>query len=194
MWPWEHLAFGYVLYSAWTHLVWRRSPHGVAALVLALATQLPDLIDKPLSWGFDVFPQGYAIGHSIFFAVPLSVVVAVIAARRDRLPVGVAFAVGYASHLVGDILFPALQGGDLGIERVLWPLVTFQEYGTNYGFIGRFTLYVGEYLHEVTEPEHLPFLLAYLGLLLAVVGLWVIDGAPGVRSLLRALQSRSSEI
>ena len=191
MWPWEHLAFGYVLYSALTHLVWRRSPRGEEALALALATQLPDLIDKPLSWGFDVFPTGYAVGHSVFFAVPVAFAVAALAARRDRPLAGVAFGVGYASHLAGDVLSPLRAGGDLGFERLLWPLVTFEGYATELGFLGRFGLYVGRYLGEVTEPEHLPFLLAYLGLLLGVTALWVLDGAPGVRSLVRALRPRS---
>jgi hypothetical protein len=172
-------------------LAWRRSPRGGEALALAFATQVPDLIDKPLSWGLDLFPQGYAVGHSVFFAVPVSFAVAALAARRDRPLVGVAFGLGYASHLAGDVVNPLREGGDLAFERLLWPLVTFQGYGTDLGLVGRFTLYVGRYLGEVTRPEYLPFLLAYLGVLLAVAGLWVRDGAPGVRSVLRALWPRS---
>ncbi|QLG29741.1 metal-dependent hydrolase (plasmid) [Halorarum halophilum] len=194
MWPWEHLAFGYLLYSAWTHVAWRRSPRGAEALVLALATQFPDLVDKPLSWGLGLFPQGYAIGHSVLFAVPAAAVVAAVALRHDRPDVGVAFAAGYVSHLAADVLSPALKGQGLGFERVLWPFVTFEGYESDVGFAGRFTLYVGRYLHEVTQPEYLPFLLLYLGMLLAVVGLWVLDGAPGIRSLLGVLRSRSPDV
>lgn len=193
MWPWEHLAFGYVLYSAWAHLAWKRSPRSAEALALVLATQFPDLVDKPLSWGLGIFPQGYALGHSIVFSVPVAAVVAAASLRHDRPAVGVAFALGYASHLAGDVLSPALKGDGLGFDRLLWPFVSFEGYGADRGFVGRFTLYVGRYLHEVVQPEYLPFLLTYLGLLLAVAALWVFDGAPGVRSLLVALRARLSD-
>ncbi|WP_435346650.1 metal-dependent hydrolase [Haloarchaeobius sp. HRN-SO-5] len=188
MWPWEHLAFGYVLYSLAAHTVWRRAPGGAETVALVLATQFPDLVDKPLSWGLELFPSGYAVGHSLLFAGPLATAVLVVAHRRGRLGVGTAFAVGYASHLAGDVLSPFLSGRPLGFERVLWPFVDFPAYETDRGFVGRFGYYVGRYLHEVAQPENLPFVLGYLALFGAVGVLWLTDGAPGVREAVDALR------
>lgn len=188
MWPWEHLAFGYVLFSLGVHTAWHRAPGGTEAVALAVATQTPDLIDKPLAWGLELFPMGYAIGHSVFFAIPVLTAALIVAHRRDRIAVGVAVAVGYLSHLLGDVISPFLTRGDIAVDRLLWPFVTFPGYESDYGFVGRFSLYVGRYLHEVTEPEYLPLLLAYLSVFGAVTALWMTDGAPGVRTLVAALR------
>jgi hypothetical protein len=193
MWPWEHLAFGYVVYSLTARIAWRRSPGGVEAAAVVLATQLPDLIDKPLSWGLGVFPAGYAMGHSIVVAVPLSAAAIALARRRERVADGLAFAVGYLSHLAGDLLSPLLSEGRLAFERVLWPFVSLPPYETTRGFAGRFLLYVGRYAHEATEPENWPLLVAYLGLFVAVGALWMLDGAPGVRELVVALRASVRE-
>jgi len=191
MWPWEHLAFGYVLYSVTVHAVWRRSPGGLEAGAIVLATQLPDLIDKPLSWGIGVFPSGYAAGHAVVVAVPLSTAVAVLAHRHDRPRAGVAFAVGYLSHLTGDFLSPLLSEGRLAFERFLWPFVSLPPYETQRGFLDRFLLYVGRYLHELAEPSHLPFVLAYLSIFVGVGLLWLADGAPGLREVVGSLRARA---
>ena len=41
-------------------------------LALAIGTQLPDLIDKPLTYQFAVLPSGRSLGHSLFFAAVLN--------------------------------------------------------------------------------------------------------------------------
>lgn len=192
MWPWEHLAFGYVLYSVTARATWHRSPGALEAGAIVLATQFPDLVDKPLSWGLGVFPSGYAAGHSVVVAVPLSAAVVTLAHRHGRLRPGVAFAVGYASHLVGDFLSPLLSEGRLAFERFLWPFVSLPPYETRRGFADRFLLYVGRYLHELAEPSHLPFVVAYLAIFAGVGVLWVVDGAPGLREVVAGLRSRAS--
>jgi membrane-bound metal-dependent hydrolase YbcI (DUF457 family) len=193
MWPWEHLAVGYVLFSVTAHATWRRSPGGAEAVALAVATQAPDLIDKPLSWGLDLFPTGYALGHSLLFVLPVVSGVVWVARRRDRVGVGVGVAVGYLSHLAADVLSPLLSEGRLAFDRLLWPLVSFPAYETERGFVGRFSLYVGRYLHEVAEPSNLPYVLAYLSVFLGVAALWVVDGAPGVRGVLTTLRASVTE-
>lgn len=185
MWPWEHLAFGYVLYSLWEHGR-GRSPAGVPTLVLAVATQLPDLVDKPLSWGLGLFPAGYSVAHSVFVAVPVSGVALAVAARRDRGAAGVAFAVGYLAHLAGDVVSPVRSGGGLGVERVLWPLVRLPGYETRYGLVERTVYYLARSAHRIADLDSLLPVLVYLGVLATVVVLWLVDGAPGVRALLSA--------
>ena len=189
MWPWEHLAFGYVIYSLAVRAIWRRSPSGAETVALVVATQLPDLVDKPLSWGLKLFPSGYAVGHSLLFGVPLLGAVLVLAQRRGRVEVGAAFAVGYLSHLAGDVV--SLTG--LRVERLLWPFVSFPSYGTDRGFVGRFGYYLGRYLHDVAEPENIVLVGAYLAAFVAVGVLWLSDGAPGIREAIAALRTSANE-
>ncbi|MFB6165584.1 MAG: metal-dependent hydrolase [Haloarculaceae archaeon] len=182
MWPWEHVAFGYLLYSLWRHGR-GESPAGVPTLALAFGTQLPDLVDKPLSWGVGLFPAGYSVAHSVFVAVPVGAAAVLVAARRDRSAVGVAFAVGYLSHLVGDVINPLRTGDGLGVERVLWPLVRLPGYDRHYDLVGRTVHYLVRFLGELAHLRSLVPVVVYLGILASVVVLWIVDGAPGVRVL-----------
>ena len=126
MWPWEHLAVGYLAYSLYSRVVLGRRPTGPDAVVLAFATQLPDLVDKPLSWGFDVFTVGYGAAHSLLVVVPVLCVAGLLVARR-RLPGRpvAAYAVGHLSHLAGDLVYPVLRGEPLPVGRLLWPVASF---------------------------------------------------------------------
>jgi len=72
MWPWGHLAVGYVAFSVFVRFRLGRQPSGHAALALAVATQLPDLIDKPLAWQFGLLSSGISVAHSILVGVPLA--------------------------------------------------------------------------------------------------------------------------
>lgn len=101
--PLGHLAvgyLGYVVYCAVTGRPTRLPP--LAVLVgLAVATQLPDLIDKPLA-ARGVLPGGRSLGHSLLFALPLVAVVTVVVRRTCRRDLAPAFAVGLVSHLLVD--------------------------------------------------------------------------------------------
>lgn len=182
MWPWEHAAFGYLLYSGGRH-VWRRTgPTGPAALVLILSTQLPDLVDKPLSWLLGLFPSGFSVAHSVFVAVPLIAAVVIGTRLRGRDELGIAFGVGYGSHLVGDIVGPIRSGSSIELSRVLWPLVTQQPYTNDYGLVGRTVVYF-EAL-AVTLGSADPIVLSlYLTLPIAALLVWIADGTPGVTTL-----------
>lgn len=187
MWPWEHVAFGYLLYSMTVHVVRRTSPSGGEAFVLAVAAVLPDLVDKPLSWTFGLVPSGYSVFHSIFVAPILALAVTVVAHRRGRTELGLAFGIGYASHLLGDIIYPLLSGDAVAPSKVLWPLVTLPAYEAEYSFVQRALFYFLEYAHRLLQLEFGPLLLFELSLTLLVFGLWMYDGAPGVRLLGNAL-------
>ena len=82
MWPWEHAAVGYLLLSLGSRASGRGPPSTPAVLALLFGTQLPDLVDKPLSWEFDLFPSGYAVGHSALVAVPVGLLVLALGRRR----------------------------------------------------------------------------------------------------------------
>jgi membrane-bound metal-dependent hydrolase YbcI (DUF457 family) len=176
MWPWEHLAFGYILYSVTVRLlrvgpVTRRS-----AVWLAVATQLPDLVDKPLAWTVPLLPGGRSLAHSLFVAVPLVSLALWVAYSRDRLTVGVAFVVGYLSHLAGDVLYQVVVGDGLRPTFLLWPLLPPSSLDVAAtGTVGHVGVLFAAFLARVHSPGGL----LYIGLQTALVGaavtLWLVD-------------------
>lgn len=190
MWPWGHAAFGYLLYSLGSRLFGRR-PNGYPAIVLLLATQLPDLVDKPLSWVFEVFPQGYSVGHSVFVAIPLCIAVLALALWRHRVECGVTFIVGYWSHLLGDIAFGLVESNPYAFARVLWPVVTLPPYTSDLGAVVRIREYVSAFIYLLSTEEATAALLAallfYFGPFVFAILIWLIDGAPGIAELKRLL-------
>jgi hypothetical protein len=192
MWPWSHAAIGYLLYSFGARMLGRR-PNGYPAIVLLFATQLPDLVDKPLSWVFDVFPQGYSVGHSVFVAVPLGIAVLAVAAWRHRTEWGIAFIIGDWSHLVGDVLFGLIEGNPYAFERVLWPIVTLPPYGTELTAFERLQEYVSAFIYLLLTKEATALLIVallfYFGPFLFALLVWIVDGTPGIAALRRILSS-----
>lgn len=180
MWPWGHLALGYLLYSPVVRLIRGRAPTSAEVVALVFGTQLPDLVDKPLSWVFHVTPQGYSVAHSVFVAVPVGLLALAIAARRDRTAVGAAFTVGYWSHLFGDVLFAVGLGQRYTVERLLWPVVTLPEYSSNPMATERILSYLVDWVAHLLATESVLLPLLYLGPLAAAGLLWLVDGAPGI--------------
>ena len=180
MWPQEHAAVGYLLYSV--------------GLRLLVATQVPDLVDKPLSWGLGVFPSGYAVGHSAFVAVPLGIAALVLGRRWGHTRMGVAVVLGYWSHLVADVISPIRSGDPALPARLLWPVVETAPYETDYG-LRRGLVYIREFLASLPSVDPLDILLLYVLIPAVTVGIWVLDGAPGtavVRRVFGAISERVS--
>ena len=69
MWPWEHAAVAYLCWAALDRRAARSE--GAAVVAVLVGSQFPDLIDKPLSWVFQVLPTGQSLAHSLLFALPL---------------------------------------------------------------------------------------------------------------------------
>lgn len=189
MWPWEHAVIGYVAFSLLVHLFLHRSPTGRETGVFVLASVLPDLVDKPLAWQFGVFESGYALGHSVFFAVPLSITAFLVAARYDRPTLGGAFGVGYLLHLPFDVIPHLLRSGWFPIERVLWP-VTRAEPSHQGGFVDTFDGYFQRYLAELLSGDPTGYTVAVLGMIAFSIALWAYDGFPGLREPLDYLGER----
>lgn len=186
MWPWGHLAFGYLLYSPLVRL-WRgRPPTGGATLALGVAALFPDLLDKGLSWWLGLFPQGYSVGHSVFVAVPLGLLAVLAARARGRVAVGVAVAVGYWSHLVGDVLFALALREPHAFARVLWPLVTLPPYATEFAGTDRLLYYLARWLTYLRTVEDPTAIAIYVAPLVLALLLWLVDGAPVLADLWRA--------
>jgi hypothetical protein len=174
MWPWGHLAVGYLLYSLGLRQQGRR-PAASAVFLVAFGTLLPDLLDKPLAWTYGVLDSGRSLGHSMIIAVVVIGLLYVVLAPRIGRSNITAFAVGYLSHPVADLPFRDLLAGDLEFTTFLvWPLLPSPDYGTKPSIIGHFLAF------EPGPRAAFEFLLFGLAAVL-----WYLDGAPGLDYLRR---------
>ncbi|WP_436930361.1 metal-dependent hydrolase [Halosimplex halobium] len=179
MWPWEHLAVGYLAYAVVGRFVWREPPTGATAAAVTLGTQFPDLVDKPLGWWLGVLPGGTTLAHSLLTAVPLSLAVLAVGAAVGRERPALAFAVGYLSHLPGDVVYPIVLGGDAKLWFLLWPLRAAPGDGPAHTAAYVLAL-VEQFVAFLATPLGLAYLVAEL-LLLALAGwVWTVDGRPGL--------------
>lgn len=178
MWPWGHLAFGYVCVSMLTRAIAGRPPTDREAGVVVLATQLPDLVDKPLGWGLNLYTTGYGAAHSALVAGPILITVLAYGIRKRSIA-ALAFVAAYASHPAGDVLSALLDSNPSALARVLWPVADFQSYSTDRGFAERALHYFTTYATELTDPTALAALAAYASMFVAVGALWLYDGMPG---------------
>lgn len=174
MLPWGHAALGYLCYTAYARVRYRRPPVGLAVYALGFGTQFPDLIDKPLAWHLAVLPSGRSLAHSLF---ALGLVVGALWFASETVEhrrLTAAFGVGWAAHLVGDGVFAALRGHWAGVGYLLWPVT---DYPADPG--GRSIL--AFLLHLELTPR------LWLGVALTGVSLcvWLFDGAPGVADVFR---------
>ena len=177
MLPWGHLAVGYVTYSLVERVGRGRAPGGAAVLWLAIGTQFPDLIDKPLAWWFGLIPSGRMVAHSLLVALPVIVVVARYAYRRDRPRDGFAFAIGYVTHLLGDSIGLLLGGAYWRTRFLVWPLVPPIDYEIQESVLA--------HLADVEPSALLP--------VVPIALLWLYDGRPGLAEL-RVLSSHLSSV
>lgn len=176
MWPWGHLAVGYLLYSAYAHHQFDQTPRGLAVIVLAVGTQFPDAIDKPLAWTFAILPSGRSLAHSLFAAAAVIAVVAALAKAYDDGRGGrlvVPFGLGYLSHLAADGVYPVSVGAYADLSYLLWPVVAVGPDASP------------SFLAHFMNMELTTFSMIQLGLVLVALVVWVRDGTPG--SDLRAI-------
>jgi hypothetical protein len=160
--PLGHLAFAYLCFVAVVALTRRPLPAAWPLVPLAVGSQLPDLIDKPLAY-YGVIVSGRSAAHSLLAAgVCIALITVVASGVRRRTPTdGVlgrlgavtpaAFAVGYLSHLAGDSVRPVLAGnyGDVGF--LLWPLIEVPRYaGDN---VAPWIRLLEMYMQPLTHPD-----------------------------------------
>jgi len=130
--PLGHAALAYLSYVGVAGLTRRPLPVRWALVPLAVASQLPDLLDKPLSY-YDVIVSGRSLGHSLLTAIVLVALVGLAVRRVARAETGLrarvaertplAFVVGYLSHLLGDSVDAVLAGRYGELRFLLWPLL-----------------------------------------------------------------------
>jgi hypothetical protein len=136
--PLGHLAFAYLWYVVYAAVGTHRLPARLALVPLAIGSQFPDLVDKPLAY-LEFLTYGRSLAHSVFAFAICSLAVWWVARRargrwaaetlpeRLRVVTPAAFAIGYVSHLLGDT-YRFLLAGDLWAARfLLYPLFPVPE-------------------------------------------------------------------
>ena len=99
---------------------WLRRP--LAPVVVGAA--LPDLVDKPLA-AAGVVDLFHSVGHTALLAIVVLPTVALCrGSTRRRCRIGVAAAVGWASHLFLDAAHIVINGRPGDALFLVWPLAT----------------------------------------------------------------------
>lgn len=179
MWPWEHLAFAYLVYSLGSHASQQRPPGGTAVVLLATGSLFPDLVDKPLAWWLGVLPSGRSAAHSALVAAVLVAAVVWCARRWSRAGLGWAFGIGYVLHLLGDCLAPLRNGTYSDLSFLLYPLLSAPVASGQEGAWPKLSA-----LATTASQTELSIPLAiYLAAFALTAQLWVYDGSPGVAEL-----------
>jgi membrane-bound metal-dependent hydrolase YbcI (DUF457 family) len=137
-------------------------------LALAVGSQLPDLLDKPLAWAF-ALPSGRTLGHSLLFVLPLALVCFLLARRFDRAELGTAASVGLLSHVAVDAV-PALWDSKISLTFLVWPLISTTPYDEP--FPGLWVL--------VTDSASDPYLIFEIALVVVALLFWHRDKYPGL--------------
>jgi hypothetical protein len=169
---------GYLLYSTVFRLRRGRSPTGAEAAVLAVGTQFPDLVDKPLSWSLGLLPAGRSLAHSLLAVAAVSVVVRFATRRFDRPTLSFAFSLGYLTHPLVDGFKPLLAGDFQYVAYLFWPL-----FGYRLPHYTGFRIVIFEPLEPLLglEPTDLNMTLYFAvqaALFAAAFAVWLVDGAP----------------
>lgn len=135
MLPLGHAALAYLLYVGYAAVRNHRLPVRYGFVPLAIGSQFPDLIDKPLAY-IGVLASGRSLAHSLFTFLLITGLVWWIATRftnpdeepwrqqlRSISPS--AFGIGYGSHLIGDS-YGRLIAGEFP-RFLLYPLYRIPE-------------------------------------------------------------------
>ncbi len=178
MWPWEHVAVAYVIFSLTVNALTGSAPRNGECLAVVAGSLFPDLIDKPLGWAFGVVPS-VSLAHSVFVAVPCSLVVVASGYLTGRLLCAFGFSTGYLLHLPGDALFSTITRGHAPVwELLLWPVAS-PPVDPPGDFVYNVWFYFDNYRVLLVDPNNAWFLAFELALLGTAVALWVADGMPG---------------
>lgn len=169
LWPWGHVAVGYLVFSGLSRVGLDRPPRGTEPIVVAVAALVPDLIDKTFAWTIPLLPNGRSLGHSLLLAAVIVIVVGLYYRCTDRPTLAAAFGVGYLSHPFADALQPLIPWEPSSLGYLGWPLVPALEYSQEQSFLA-----------HLTDIQVTPFFLFVLGLVPLAVVVWVCDDTPGL--------------
>lgn len=196
MWPWGHLGAAYLVYRV--YVLFRQQINSQAgdlltpgvAVAVAIGSQLPDLIDKPLAWTVTVLPSGRSLGHSLITIVLVGLVIYLIGKRINAQRTVTAFLIGWLSHSLSDlgpeVIFGLLRGETTQLTwttYLLWPLLASPPYPNDSSFVSHFAQFE---LTLYAQSQVLVFIIASL--------VWYRDGSPGYRTILDWLVAWTADL
>jgi len=174
MWPWGHLAVGYLVYSAYQRARFDCSPRDKPILALFLGTQFPDLVDKPLALTFGVLPSGRSFAHSLIVTVLVIAGLRLLVQNRRQITIMDAFSIGYLTHLLADAIQSLVATESASLAFLVWPILPLVYPSTDHSILDLFRSI------EVT-----PFFVFQLALVVLAFGFWLRDDTPGLAALKR---------
>jgi len=170
MLPWGHLGVAYLAYTLVVRTLTGEPPRAWPAVALAVGSQLPDLIDKPLAWELGVLPAGRSLGHSLLF---IGLVALAVRALIDAASVTTwaAFVFGQLAHTLTDAAPLVLDGSFAELGYLLWPVTPLAPVP---GELQR------DILTHILTTDVSP--MRYVGLVafLLAAMVWWRDGTPGI--------------
>jgi len=184
MWPWGHLAVGYLCYVAAIQVRDDGEQTFATLAAVVVGTQFPDLVDKPLAWTFSVLPSGRSLAHSLLVAGIVIAGIYWFARRRGRGEAAIAFGIGTISHSLVDlgpnVIWGLLHGNWSQLEwttYLLWPVFAPPPYPNDDSFVQHFADLVLD-----------PCMAFQLTLFAIAVVVWLGSGAPGTTAVRRDIQ------
>jgi hypothetical protein len=180
MWPWGHLAVGYLCYIAWLRVrgASNRTQTGATLVAVAFGSQFPDIIDKPLAWTVPLLPSGRSLAHSLIIATIVIAIVYRVSQEYGHEDAAIAFGIGYVAHTVSDlgptVIWGLLQGDISQLEwtsYLLWPVLASPPYPLDSSF--------QEHIVALQLDSYVVFQFCLVGVALAV---WTVSGVPGLRA------------
>lgn len=129
MLPLAHATVGYLSAIARSLILDRQAVGEGEVLAVLFGTQLPDIVDKPLSY-VGVLQSGRSFAHSLLVAVSGFALATRLSSGESRRLLGFV-ALGYVSHLVADTYRPALAGRWWELGCLAWPLIPAREYAAD---------------------------------------------------------------
>ena len=181
MWPWGHAVVGYLILTVVARIRNGHAPTDRTAVAVAVGTQLPDLVDKPLAWTVPVLPTGRSLAHSLLVALP--VLVLLWYGTDEARPAVIAFGIGWISHSLADLL-PSLLAADWPYTVfVFWPVLSTPPYKTEQSFIA-----------HLAAIELTPAFLGQVGLVALALLVWRHDGYPGRLVIMTRLRNAAGRL
>lgn len=176
MWPWGHLAVGYLCYVTISRVDDNREQTLATLVAVTIGTQVPDLVDKPLAWTLGVLPSGRSLAHSLLVAAVIIAIVSWGARYWHRQDIATAFGIGYVSHSLVDlgpgVIWGLLRGDWSQLEwttYLLWPILSAPPYPHDESFQEHFVGFVLD-----------PYMVLQFGLFGLAIVVWWQSGTPGL--------------